>query len=105
MKINVLAYKLIFFDMEGTIFRKLYNESIGNTAPSALQLIAEQLGPEATQAEIMSKQKWNDRAYASYVEWMEADLKIHQQFGITKSFFENILKTIHYYPWCQGNFS
>lgn len=90
--------------MEGTIFRKLYKDSDGNTAPSLWQYAAEQLGPEAAEAEKVSKQKWNNGEYSGYVEWMEADLKIHQKFGITKQFFENILKTVHYHPYVKETF-
>ena len=40
-------YRLIIFDMEGTIFKKVIKKSRGETAPSAWTLIARHLGKDA----------------------------------------------------------
>ena len=90
--------KMIFFDMEGTLFRKTYKDSKGNTAPSAWTLIAEHLGKDALEEEEWTKEKWTNGEYAGYVEWMEDTILIHQKYNLTKSFFENIMKSVEYYP-------
>jgi phosphoserine phosphatase len=99
-----MAIKLIFFDMEGTIFRKIYKDSKGDTAPSAWSLIAEHLGPDAHREEDATKDKWNRKEYAGYVEWMEDTIQIHKKYGLTKQFFEDVMKRIQYYPGVKETF-
>ena len=74
--------------MEGTIFKKTYKDSKGNTAPSAWTLIAEHLGPEALKEEDETKDKWNQGKYSGYVEWMEDTIRVHKKYKLTKDFFE-----------------
>jgi len=93
-----LAIKLIFFDMEGTLFRKAYKDSKGNTAPSAWSLLAEHLGPEAAKEEDRTKEKWNSGEYAGYVEWMEDTISVHKKYGLTRDFFEKVMAGIDYHP-------
>jgi phosphoserine phosphatase len=90
--------KLIFFDMEGTLFSKTAQDSQGNTAPSAWTLIAKHLGKKAYAEEEETKRKWTDGEYAGYVEWMEDTLRIHKKYGLTKEFFENVMESIEYHP-------
>lgn len=89
--------KLVFFDMEGTLFKKVIKFAKGNTAPSAWTLLAEHLGPEALKEEEETKDKWNDGKYAGYVEWMEDTIKIHQKYGLTKDFFEKVINSVEYH--------
>ncbi len=96
--------KLIFFDMEGTLFRKTYKTSEGNTAPSAWTLIAERLGPEALKDEEATKKKWNSGGYAGYVEWMEDTIKIHKKYGLKRKFFENVMLSVDYHPGTREAF-
>jgi len=90
--------KLIFFDMEGTIFKKASSAGNGNTAPSAWTRLAEHLGPEALQEEDWTKEKWNNDEYAGYVEWMEDTIKVHQKYGLDRKFFEKVMNSIDYHP-------
>jgi phosphoserine phosphatase len=96
--------KLIFFDMEGTIFRKIIKNSVGNTAPSAWTLIAKRLGEKAAEEEIETKNKWNSGKYKGYVEWMEDAIKIQQKYGLTRELFEKIMALIEYYPGVKETF-
>ena len=86
--------KLIFFDMDGTIFKRVYKDSKGNTAPSPWTKIAEHLGPEALEEEELTKDKWNNGEYQGYVEWMEETIRIHQKYGLTKDFFDKVMDTL-----------
>jgi phosphoserine phosphatase len=92
-----MMVKLIFFDMEGTIFKKSYKDSKGNTAPSAWTLVAQHLGKEAFEEEESTKNKWNSKGYAGYVEWMEDTIRIHKKYGLTKDFFDKVMSSIQYY--------
>ncbi|MCF7861413.1 HAD-IB family phosphatase [Candidatus Woesearchaeota archaeon] len=90
--------------MEGTIFKKLYKDSKGNTAPSAWTLVAEHLGKQALIEEDATKDKWNNDQYEGYVEWMEDTIKIHKKHDLTKDFFDNIMASIKYHRGVKSSF-
>jgi phosphoserine phosphatase len=96
--------KLIFFDMEGTIFKKVIKYSKGNTAPSAWTLIAQHLGPEALKEEDETKDKWTYGKYTGYVEWMRDTIKIHKKYGLTKQFFRRVMNSIEYHDGVRKTF-
>jgi phosphoserine phosphatase len=100
-----IAPKLVFFDMEGTIFQKAIKDPKGNTAPSAWTLLSKRLGENALAEEDATKDKWNSGKYAGYVEWMEDTIKIHQKYGLDKKFFEKVMKSIEYHPGVKEVFS
>jgi phosphoserine phosphatase len=97
--------RLIFFDMEGTIFRKVIEVARGNTAPSAWTLISQHLGKTAAREEDATKDKWNAGKYHSYVEWMEDTIRIHIKYGLTRSFFEKVMSSIEYHPGVKETFA
>lgn len=96
--------KLIFFDMEGTIFEKAVKNSHGNIAPSAWTLIANHLGEKASKEEEETKRKWNAGEYQGYVEWMEDTISIHQKYGLTKGFFDKVMGSIGYHSGVKETF-
>ena len=96
--------KLIFFDMEGTIFRKVVETVKGNIAPSAWVSIARELGPTALAEEKKTRDKWNNKEYAGYVEWMEETIKIYQEYGLKKDFFEKVIYAIKYHTGVKETF-
>lgn len=96
--------KLVFFDMEGTIFKKAYKDSKGNTAPSFWTLLAEHLGPDALEEEEWTKEKWNNNEYSGYVEWMEDTIKIHQKYNLDKKFFDKVMDMIDYHDGVKDVF-
>lgn len=96
--------KLIFFDMEGTIFKKTIKFAKGNTAPSAWTSISRHLGEEAGKEEDKGKDKWNNRKFKGYVEWMENTIKIHKKYGLTKNFFYNVMDSIEYHDGIKETF-
>lgn len=96
--------KLVFFDMEGTLFKKIIEFSKGNTAPSAWTLLATHLGPEALKEEDETKDKWTEGKYAGYVEWMEDTVIIHKKYGLTKNFFNKVIDSIKYHKGVKETF-
>ncbi len=96
--------KLIFFDMEGTIFRKTIRNSYGNTAPSAWTLIGKSLGEKAHAEEELTKKRWTEGQYAGYVEWMEDTIRIYQKYSLKRDAFENVMKSIEYHPGVSDTF-
>ncbi len=96
--------KLVFFDVEGTLFKKVYKDSQGNTAPSAWTLIAEHLGPEAHKEEEETKVKWTNKKYAGYVEWMDDTVRIHQKYGLKKDLFDQVVNSVDFQPGVKETF-
>ena len=96
--------KIIFFDMEGTLFQKVIKDSKGNTSPSAWTLIAKRLGEKALEEEEATKDKWNEGKYSGYVEWMEDTIVIHKKYGLTKKFFDSIMNSVKYHKGVKETF-
>ncbi len=94
---TLMSIKLVFFDMEGTLFHKAVHDVRGNVAPSAWGLLAKQLGPEGEHEESVTVDKWNAGQYAGYVEWMEETIRIHQKYGVTKTLFDSVMAGIDYH--------
>jgi len=97
--------KLIFFDLEGTLFRKAVENSSGNTAPSAWTKLAKHLGAEVLAKEELSKQRWNNNEYAGYVEWMEDTIKIYRDHALTRNVFIKVIDSIDYNPNVRETFA
>ena len=94
---------IILFDMEGTIFRKVVKSTYG-VAPSAWTVIAKYLGPKAEKEEEITKQKWVNKKYSGYVEWMEDTIRIHKKYGLTKLVFDEIMNSVDYHLGVRETF-
>jgi phosphoserine phosphatase len=91
------APKLVFFDMEGTLFLKAEDYGRGNTAPSAWGMISKHLGSKASAEEMKTRVKWTSGGYHGYVEWMEDTIRIYQKYGLDRKFFASVLESIEYH--------
>ena len=96
--------KLIFFDMEGTLFEKAVKTSGGNVAPSAWRLIAEHLGEEAVRKDDETQEKWNTGKYNGYVEWCKDAIRMHKKHGLKKQFFDKVIESIKYHKGVKETF-
>lgn len=96
---------LIFFDMEGTIFKKAVPTGKTKVPPSAWYVIAERLGPEALKEEKLTHEKWLKGKYSSYIEWMQDTILIHKKYRLSKNLFCEILDNIEYMPGVKDAFS
>ena len=99
-----MPIKLVFFDMEGTLFRKAVHDVRGNVAPSAWRILARQLGPEGEREESKTVDKWNTGQYSGYVEWMEEAIHIHKMYGVNKALFDSVMTAIEYHPGVEEVF-
>lgn len=90
--------------MKGTLFRRMYKDSKGNTSPSAWTLVAKHLGSRALREEELTKDKWNNGEYSGYVEWMEDTIRIYQKYGLKRDFFEKVISSVEYYPGVKEAF-
>lgn len=88
--------EIVFFDMEGTIFKKVVPLGETNVAPSAWFAIAQSLGSKALEEEQRTQVRWNNKKYSSYIEWMEDTIRIHKKYKLKKETFCKILDAIEY---------
>jgi phosphoserine phosphatase len=98
-----MAIKLIFFDMEGTIFRKVLSDN--SQHKSMWTGIAQALGKKALNDEEKTLEKWNAGKYAGYVEWCEDSIRVHVKHGITKGLFEKVIASYDYFPGVKEVFA
>lgn len=96
--------KLIFFDLEGTIFRKLLDYDDRNVAPSAWTKIAQRLGSRAEAEEDETKDLWSSGSYKSYIEWMKATINVYKKYGLSKDLFFEVMNEAEYYPGVKETF-
>jgi len=96
--------RLIFFDMDGTIFNNGLTDSYGNTAPSTWTILAKHLGKKALKEEEKTKEKWTNKEYKGYLDWMEDTIKIHRKYGLTKDFFYKVINSIPYFNGVKETF-
>jgi len=103
--IKKITPKLIFSDMEGTLFQKAVPLDKTKVAPSAWYAIAESLGQDAVKEEIGTQEKYNGGEYSSYIEWMENTIMIHKRYRLSRTKFIDILDRIQYTPGAKEVFS
>lgn len=96
---------IIFFDLEGTVFRKCYRLDNGKVAPSAWTLLAEVLGSDCFAEEEETKDRWLRGEYAGYVEWMRDTIRIHKKYGLTRNTFEKVISAVEFTPGVQNVFA
>jgi phosphoserine phosphatase len=100
-----LPLKIAFFDLEGTLLKKAVHLDDGKVAPSAWTLIAEHLGPRALEEEIETKNKWNEKKYLGYVDWMRDTVRIHEKYNLDKPFFEKVIDSVEIVDGAEELFS
>ncbi len=90
--------KLVFLDMEGTVFKKDYSTNFGVVAPSAWAVIAKSLGEEALAVEKQLQIEWKNRGFSRYVEFVDDTVRnVHIPYGLTKSLFNSIINSVEYH--------
>lgn len=87
--------KLVFFDMEGTLFCEVGTHYDGTRSVSAWPLLAEKMGPKASAAETENYKKWKRGEYLSYIPWMRDTSSVFKQEGLTRDF---LMKRLNRFP-------
>lgn len=90
--------KIVFLDLEGTIFLKEHRLDNGKVAPSAWTVLAERLGKVCLQEEEETKNRWIRGEYSGYVEWMRDTIRIHQKHGLNRQIFEEVINDVEFTP-------
>ncbi|MBN2043179.1 MAG: HAD family phosphatase [Candidatus Aenigmarchaeota archaeon] len=97
--------KLVFFDMEGTIFRKTVKTTRGNSAPSAWYLLTKELGKKAFEEAEKNRDRWTSGEIKGYVEWIDVTIELFKKHGLKRDFFEKVMNSIEYHPGVRETFS
>ena len=77
--------------MEGTIFKKNHALDNGKVAPSAWTTLAKELGEDCYKEEEESKDRWIDKKYKGYLDWMLDTVSIHKKYGLTESILKKVV--------------
>lgn len=96
--------KILFCDMEGTLFSKRIKLPSGGISKTIWTAIAERLGPSALNEESRTIERWEKREYTGYLEWMQDTIRIHMKYGLTKEIFHSLIQGIQYYRGVQESF-
>jgi phosphoserine phosphatase len=96
--VDELFPRIVFLDMEGTLFQKEYRLDDGVVAPSAWTVLAEALGEECLSAENATKVRWRAKKYSGYLEWMRETIEIHRRFGLTEHLFMQVINSVSFIP-------
>lgn len=101
--------KLAVFDMEGTIFQKSYRMLGGKEFPSAWAVLCELCGQEAAARDEQNRKKHHRIGHIPgsypYSRWVVDTVKIHQEFGLTKRQFDEVINSVDYFPGVTETFA
>ena len=100
--------KLVVFDMEGVIFRSKikFNLNGRDYVGGIWTLLCDILGDEASLENKKNYErfvhchgpKYKDEPYYGYFRFVEDTNKIFKQYGLTKKQFEDVIKSVPYFP-------
>lgn len=93
--------RLVFFDLEGTLFEKQRVQlRAGDPAHhhSLWSRLVHELGPAALEDDARMIAKWDAGAYGSYLEWVDESLQSFRRHGLTRKRFDETLRSIAYNP-------
>lgn len=93
--------KLIFFDMDGTLYKKTSQE---HNVSSPWTLVAKNLGQEALKRKENLNKMWKDKKYSSYVKWMEDNFKNYTKHNLTKKIFYNTIESVKFHDGVKDLF-
>jgi len=102
--------KLLVCDIEGTIFQPHMIKSAQH-ASYIWTAIAEALGKNAEQEEIVTQCKWRNGCYGksdtgtAYMKWVNDSICIHKRFGLKQKTFDELIKKAPYVQGVQRFFS
>ena len=86
-------------DLDGTLLQNAAQPGrASGAAKSTWTLLAERLGQEALREENATKERWLRGEYHNYVHWMQDTIRIHQQYGLNKDIFLEVLGSIKEMP-------
>lgn len=93
--------KLLFLDMEGTLFAKQrikLREGETRVHHSLWSRLMYELGPEVAEEDARNLARWEAGEYDSYFQWIEQSARNLQKYGLTRSLFQTTMDDIPYNP-------
>ncbi|MFH1637529.1 MAG: HAD family hydrolase [Candidatus Woesearchaeota archaeon] len=89
--------KLIAFDLEGTLADIRAYSGGKHESPSIWPIIADEI--KATEEENRVNKMWKEGKFETYIDYMEATIVVHKDYGLTEEIFKGIIDKI---PWING---
>lgn len=93
--------KLLFLDMEGTLFAKqrvVLHEGETRVHHSLWSRLMHELGREAAEEDAKNLAGWEAGEYDSYFQWVDESARNLQKHGLTRDMFHEIMESIPYNP-------
>jgi phosphoserine phosphatase len=94
-----MAIKMLFADMEGTLFEK-QQVRLRHLEPSyhhsLWSRLMYELGEDALKEDARTIVKWESGQYRSYLDWVDDSVVILQKHGMNQELFERTLSSIQY---------
>lgn len=90
--------KLVVFDQDGVLYNVGSKEK-PSKGLSTWQQIAEAIG--ALKEDNQLYKRWSRGEFSSYLEWMEASVKMHQNQGLTKEKYFSVINNLPYTPYAK----
>lgn len=88
--------KLLVFDVEGTLFKTTIKLPGTNLDSTIWQSLAKALGAGAIEEEVETHNKWKNKEYSSYLDWMKETIAIHRKYNLRQSLFEQVISSAQY---------
>ncbi len=93
--------KLLFLDMEGTLFAKQrvqLREGDTRLHHSLWSRLMHELGPEAAEEDAENLARWEAGGYESYFQWVGQSARNLRKHGLTRDLFHEVMESVPYNP-------
>ena len=98
-EVQGMTIRLVFLDMEGTIFAKQHVGLVPGDAQhhhSLWSRLMYECGPEAQVDDAKNIERWERGDFASYFDWVAESVAILRRHGLTKRQFQVAIESIDY---------
>jgi phosphoserine phosphatase len=92
-----MAIKILFMDVEGTIFQKRFVDRPHDHGHSLWSRIYADLGPQALEEDNRLIELF-ERREITYTEWCELSMQIIRKHGLKRDHFETLIRNVPYNP-------
>lgn len=96
--------KLAAFDLEGTVFKKIYRAMAGKEFESAWGALSSYLGEDAAREDEVNRNRYHKEGNYSYSTWVRDTIKIYQKYGLKKDCFDKMINSVEYHDGVAETF-
>lgn len=90
-------FKLVVFDLEGTLFKQSYTLLGGKSFQSAWGALCASLGPAAEQEDLANGKRFYAGKYPGYSSWVADTIRLHQRYQLNRNWFDKVINSVEYH--------